>query len=83
MKVTAVGLEFRLTIGNGAFGSEQVSMAVQGILDPDDGYGDQLDLLLDELRDKVIAQLKRSQHPGVRRGMADYVPLGQVGDVPF
>jgi hypothetical protein len=82
MKVTAVGLEFRLTIGNGQFGSEQVSMAVQGILDPTDGYSVQLDLLLDELRDKVIAQLKRSQHPGVRRGMADYTPIGQVDEAP-
>jgi len=83
MKVTAVGLEFRLTIGNGQFGSEQVSMAVQGIVEPDDQWRDQLDLLLDELRDKVITQLRRSNHPGIRRGMADYTPKGLVDDPPF
>jgi len=83
MKVTAVGIEFRLTIGNGAFGSEQVSMAVQGIVDPEDQWRDQLDLLIDELRDKVITQLRHSNHPGVRRGMADYVPKGLVDETPF
>jgi hypothetical protein len=83
VRVINIGAEYALKVSNGAYGSEEVRMTVMGQLGDSDEYSGGLDELVEELRDKVITQLRRSHFPKVREALADYTPGGEVDDTPF
>jgi hypothetical protein len=79
----AVGASYSLKVSNGAYGSEEIGMTILGHVDTLDQARESFGGLVDELRDKVIAQLRQSHYAAVRESVASYVPRGDIDDTPF
>jgi hypothetical protein len=79
----AVGASYSLKVSNGEYGSEEIGLTILGHVDTLEEARASFDGLVDELRDKVIAQLRASQYPAVRDSVRNYVPRGELDDTPF